>query len=321
MDAHCANVRAATLAREECLKTLHEAIRQKDFAVIGQLRLHQDDSRDDVLQQAKTLAPAVDAVAVTDCPYGVLHMSGLAVSAMLLQEGIDPVMHFSSRDRNRIALKSELLGAAALGVTSMLLKRGDPLPDDVQPTTKQVFDTGAKRMLATARQLSDFQVANGRPELFLGTIATVFDAKDAWKPTELAGKISAGARFLQTQICLDTDLLRRYMERLAAANLTWQSHVIVSIPVLTSASMAQWLYENLRGSVMPERIVREFENARDPEAFGIDLCANTIKALREIPGVSGVNLSTTGDPASVVAAVNQAIDQAAATRPSSSGGT
>lgn len=290
------------------MKTLHEAIRSNEFAVIGQLRLHQDDSREDVLAQARTLAPAVDAIAVTDCPYGVLHMSGLAVAAMLLQEGIDPVMHLSARDRNRIALKSELLGAAALGVTSFLLKRGDPLPDDVQPKTKQVFDTGGKRLLATAGQLSEFQVANGHPELFLGTIATVFDAGDTWKPTEIAGKISAGARFLQTQICLDVDLLKRYMNRFRAANLTWQCHVIVSIPVLTSATAARWLFENLRGSVMPERIVKDFDAAADPEAHGIELCANMIRELKKIPGVSGVNLSTTGDPTHVLAAVSQAAD-------------
>ena len=290
------------------MKTLHDAIRFNRFAIIGQLRLHQDDTRDDVLRQARTLAPVVDAVGVTDCPYGVLHMSGLAVSSLLLQDGIDPVLHLSARDRNRIALKSELLGAAALGVTSMLLMRGDPLPNEVQPVTKQVFDTGGKRLLASASQLSEFQVANGRPELFLGTIATVFDAKETWKPTELAGKISAGARFLQTQLCLDVDLLKRYVKRLAAAKLTWQCHVIVSIPVLTSPEMARWLYDNLRGSVMPEQLVRDFDDAKDPEAFGIDYCATMINELRQIPGVSGVNLSTTGDPASVVAAVNQAAD-------------
>lgn len=305
-----------------CVNTLHDAIRTKDFVLIGQLRLHQDDSREDVLRKAKTLAPVVDAVAVTDCPYGVLHMSGLAVSAMLLQEGIDPVMHLSSRDRNRIALKSELLGAAALGVTSFLLRRGDPLPNEVQPTSKQVFDTGGKRLLATAKQLSDFQVANGEPEFLLGTIATAFDPKDTWKPTEIAGKVSAGARFLQTQICLDIDLLKRYMKQLAAARLTWQCSVIVSIPVLTSADMAHWLYDNLRGGVMPERIVADFDQAKDPESHGIELCASMINELRGIPGVSGVNLSTTGSPASVVAAINQASQAAeGATRPSSSGGT
>lgn len=288
------------------MKTLKDSINTKELTLIGQLRLHQDDSRDDVLRQATTLASAVDAVAVTDCPYGVLHMSGLAVSALLLGEGIDPVVHFSSRDRNRIALKSDLLGAAALGVTSMILKRGEPLPDDVQPKSKQVFDTGAKRLLAAARQLSDFQLANGGPEPYLGTVATVFDAGSNWKPTELAGKVSAGARFVQTQICLDMDLLRRYVSRLAAAKVTWQCRVIVSVPVLTSAEMAHWLRESSRGSMIPEHVVRDFDRAKDPRAHGIEYCASVIRELRGMPGISGVNLSTTGEAGDVVAAIQRA---------------
>jgi len=288
------------------LKTLKDSIRTREFTLIGQLRLDQDDGREDVLRQAASLAPVVDAVAVTDCPYGVLHMSGLAVSALLLGEGIDPVMHFSSRDRNRIALKSDLLGAAALGVTSMILKRGEPVPNEVQPKTKQVFDTGAKRLLATAKQLSDFQLANGSQELNLGAVVTVFDAGPDWKPTELAGKVSAGARFVQTQICLDMDLLRRYVSRLAAAKVTWQCRVIVSVPVITSAEAAHWLRENLKGSTVPEHVVRDFDRAKDPRAHGIDYCASIIDELRGIPGISGVNLSTTGEPADVVAAIERA---------------
>lgn len=292
------------------VKTLKRALNDKagadGFALIGQLRLHQDDGRDEVLRQAELLSPAVDAVAVTDCPYGVLHMAGLAVASMLLERGIDPLMHLSSRDRNRIALKSELLGAAALGVTSFLLQRGDPLPQDIQPTTKQVFDTGAKRFLATAQQLNEFRQASGNSELFLGTLGTVFDPEDDWRPVELLAKVDAGARFIQTQICFDLELLARYMKFLVAARLPWRCRVIVSVPVLTSATEARWLYENLRGSVMPESVVQRFESAGDARRFGIEYAAETLNSLREIPGVSGANLSTPGDPAAVAAAVAQA---------------
>ncbi len=285
------------------MKTFREAIRSKEFSLLGQLRLHQDDSRDDVLAQARKLAPAVDAVSVTDCPYGVLHMSGLAVAALLLGEDIDPVLHLSSRDRNRIALKSELLGAAALGVTSFILKRGDPLPADAEPAIKQVFDSGAKRLIATARQLSDFEKANGRNQLNLGALATAFDPEPAWRPVELVAKAEAGASFFQTQICLDLELLERYLQALVAARLTWRSSIIVSVPVLSSAADARWLFENLRGSVMPEQVVHSFERAADERAFGIEYCARTIRALKEIPGVRGANLSTSGDPEAIVAAI------------------
>ena len=289
------------------MNTFRNSLDQKDFVVTGQLRLHENDSADDVVRQAETLADAVDAVAVTDCPYGVLHMAGLAVAALLLPRGIDPVLQFSSRDRNRLALKSELLGAAALGVTSFLLQRGDKLPDEVQPTKKQVFDTGAKRFLATAKHLSDFRKERGMDELNLGTMATIFNPEDDWIPNELKAKVDAGARFVQTQICLDPDLLRRYAGFLVSARITRQCRLIVSVPVLGSADNARWLYQNLRGSVVPQSVVARFEESSNPEVFGVELAAEMISAFREVPGVSGVNLSTTGDPEGIAQAVRLAL--------------
>ncbi len=288
------------------MKTFHGAVKEKDFTYTAQLRLHQESIRGDVVRQAECLAPAVDAISVTDCPYGVLHMAGLAVSALLLQCGIDPILQISSRDRNRIALKSELLGASALGVTSIMLQRGDKLPKQLHPKLKQVFDTGAKRALEMGRQLSVIQSARGDAELYLGTLATVFDPPSDWQPTELHSKIDAGARFIQTQICMDLDLLRRYMLILVASRSSWRCHIVVSVPVLTSVETARWLYDNLRGSVIPKSVLEGFENARDPEQFGIDLCAKTIRAIREIPGVGGVSISTTGRAEAIVAAIDQA---------------
>ena len=288
------------------MNTFRDAVGAGDFTVTAQLRLYQDSGRDDVVRQAQRLAPVVDAVAVTDLPHGVLHMSGLAAGAILLQQDIDPVLQLSARDRNRLALKSELLGAAALGVTSLLLQRGERLPGELQPEITQVFDTGAKKFLAAARQLGEYQLARGGPELLLGAMATVFDPAPGWQPAELNSKLDAGARFVQTQICLDLDLLRRYMAALVAAQVTWRCHVVVSVPVLTSAESARWLHENLRGSVVPESVVRRFEGAGDPEAFGVAYCAETVQAIREIPGIGGVNLSTTGDAELIVAAVDQA---------------
>ena len=292
--------------RADALNTFRDAVGAGDFTVTAQLRLYQDTGRDDVVRQAQRLAPVVDAVAVTDLPHGVLHMSGLAAGAILLQQGIDPLLQLAARDRNRLALKSELLGAAALGVTSLLLQRGERLPGELQPEITQVFDTGAKKFLAAARQLGEYQVARGAPELLLGAMATVFDPAPGWQPAELNSKLDAGARFVQTQICLDLDLLRRYMSALVAAQVTWRCHVVVSVPVLTSAESARWLYENLRGSVVPESVVGRFESARDQEAFGVAYCAETIQAIREIPGIGGVNLSTTGDAELIVAAVDRA---------------
>ena len=288
------------------LRTFRDALRSKDFALVGQLRLHQDDSRDDLIRQAERLSGAVDAVAVTDNPYGLVHMSGLAAASILLQQRIDPVLQLSARDRNRIALKSELLGAAALGVTSLVLQRGNRLPSDGQPQVKEVFDTGAKKFLAAAKELSAFQVAKGLPELFLGTMATVFDPDENWQPTELKAKVEAGAQFVQTQACLNLGVLRRYMKALVAAQVARRCHVLVSVPVLTSVESARWLVGSQRGAVIPDHLLGQFAQAKDAESFGIALGAETVRAIREIPGVGGVNLSTTGNPEAIAAVVEQA---------------
>lgn len=288
------------------MQTFKASLDQKDFAVTGQLRLHQDDTADDVVRQAERLVDVVDAVSVTDCPYGVLHMSGVAVAALLIPRGIDPVLQFSARDRNRIALKSELLGASALGVTSFLLQRGDKLPDEIQPVRKQVFDTGAKRFLATAKSLSDSREARGLPALNLGTMATLFNPEDDWEPRELIAKVDAGANFIQTQICLDPDLLRRWLSFLIEARVLHNSRLIVSIPVLSSAENARWLHKNLRGSVVPDAVVDGFFGAADGKRHGIEVAAGLIAAIRDIPGVCGVNLSTTGSADAIVEAVRLA---------------
>ena len=285
---------------------MREALGANEFAVTGQLTLHQDDSGEAVLRQARSLAVAVDAVTVTDCPYGVVHMSGVAVAGLLLRHEIDTVLHLSCRDRNRIALKSELLGAAELGVTSLILQRGDKLPKDARAGVKQVFDTRAKRLLATARQLSDFRVSRGQPAFFLGTLATVFEPDEDWEPAELKAKVEAGAEFVQTQLCLDVDRLRRYMRFLIAAQTTWRCRVIVSVPVITTVDAVRWLAENLRGSAVPRTVLNRFETAQDPETCGIDFCAETIREIREIPGVSGVNVTTTGGPDTILEALRQA---------------
>ena len=132
----------------------------------------------------------------------------------------------------------------------------------------QAFNPGIK-LIAILRDPVERAWSYYRHEMRLGAMATVFDPAEDWQPVELTAKLDAGARSVQTQICLDLELLRRYMKVLVAAQVIWCCHVVVSVPVLTSAHSARWLHENLRGCVVPESVARRFESARDPEAFGI----------------------------------------------------
>ena len=131
----------------------------------------------------------------------------------------------------------------------------------------------------------------------------VFNPKSGWKPTSLLAKVEAGARFIQTQLCFDVATLRRYMNHVVEAQLTWKTAVIVSVATLPSAMSAKWLRKNLRGSVVPKKVIRRLEQARDPEQEGIIICSELLQELGEVPGVSGAHLMTPGNLETIPAAI------------------
>ncbi len=303
-DAGCESVKQKQQTKGPIpLKTFHAAIRAQAFTLTGQLKLADGTTPTELLEQAELLRTFVDAVQVTDSPNGMVHMSPLAAASLLLQAGIDPVVQLSCRDRNRIALQSELLGAAAIGVSSLLLQRGDKLPRDYQPKTKQVFDIDAKQLVGTARAIQQDPRLVNAAKLFIGTIALAFDPVSEWKPAALLRRSDAGARFIQTQLCFDPEVLRRYVRQLSEAKLTHRVHVIVSLATLPSADTARWLRQHVRGSVIPKAVVRRMEQARDPEQEGVNICAELLQQVAEIPGVDGANLLTPGELETVPAAI------------------
>ena len=285
------------------MTTLDEALRTRDFVVTAQLQMTAETDRDSVIEQAEILGPVVDAVQVTSNPGGTLHMSTLAAASLLLQEGIDPVAHMNSRDRNRIALRSDLLGARALGIRSLLFQRGDELADDYRPKTRQVYDIGSKLLVRDAVKLNE---RNPAEPFTIGAVITAFKPKTTWRAKSVLAKADAGARFLQTQMCFDTELLRRYIERLVALEVTRRAQVIVTLGILPTAEMARWARNNLRGSVMPKAVIDRLEQSRDPEQEGVHICAEILAEVRDIPGIRGVNLLTPGDIGAIPAAISTA---------------
>jgi len=278
-------------------KSLHSALRNEDFVITAQLLLNEDTGRDGVLAQARSLAPSVDAISVPANPHGVVHMAGLAVASLLLAEGIDPVLHVASRDQNRIAIRSDLLGAAAIGVTSIVLERGDRMSQRLRPRAKtgKPAKIGALKMLKAAQRLSEYQVQQGAPELNLGTLATVVEPGEDWQPQALTIKADAGARFLQTRLCADAGLVRRYAAALVEEHFTHRCRVIVSVPVLPSAEAARWINEHRQTEVIPASVIRRIDNAASPQREGVEIAVELLQALRSTPGISGANLVSQGD--------------------------
>ena len=284
-------------------KTFRESIQNKEFVITAELNLARESDASAVIDQAAILSPRVDAIQVPDSPGGRVQMTPLTVSNILIQNGIDPIAHLSCRDRNRVALGSELLSLGATGVTSVLLLRGDELPGDHRPKVRQIFELGGMKLIETARALADDPTVASVPDFCIGTTATVFNPKAAWQPNSLLARVEAGARFIQTQLCFDMAALGRYMTHLVEAQLTWRTAIIVSLATMPSAVTARWLRENVRGSRVPKKVIRRLEQARDPEQEGVAICAELLQELSAIPGVSGANLMTPGDPATIPAAI------------------
>ena len=287
------------------MKRFQDAIRNRPFTVTADLALDRRTDAAGIRRQLRLLGPLVDAVQVPDAHDGRLQMCGLAAASILLAEGVDPVVHLTGRDRNRIALENDLLGLGAIGVTSVLLTRGEELPSAYKPPTRQVLELSGEDLVTTAVQLGADESIPAAPELCIGTAATVFAPKSGWKPRSLLARVDAGVDFVQTQVCFNMKSLRRYMTHLVESRLTWRCAVIVSLAVLPDAATARTMRQNLHGTVMPEKVVQRIARATDPRQEGVRLAVEKIERLREIPGVSGVNLMTPG-PAELLVEVIQA---------------
>jgi methylenetetrahydrofolate reductase (NADPH) len=277
------------------LKTFREAVQGEQFSISAELTVKRDSTADDVRRQADVLGNFVDGIQVTDNPYAWVQMSALSAAGILIDHGVDAVPIMTCRDRNRLALKSDLLGLQALGVTSLMLMRGPRVPKNHSVPASTVFDLSGRELIALASSLGDI--------FFIGTAVNIFRPKRGWRADALVAKAAVGARFMQTQLCFNMDILRHYMERFVAAKLTRNYSVMVSLSPLPSATTARWVKENMSDSRISDAVIQRMEDAKSPEQEGIAICAELMQEISGIPGVSGVNLMTTGDPEAIPAAI------------------
>ncbi len=284
--------------------TFKDALRTKEFVVTAHVNLPRGPDADSLIRQGEILRPAVDAVQLTDNPRAQVHMSGIAAAALLLQQGIDPIIHMTSRDRNRIALQSDLIGAAALGVTSVLLMRGKEIPGGKMLRVQNVFDTPAREIMAFIQHVKNAENDSLVSDFLVGATAIMFDPDADWTPDNLSVKCDAGANFVQMQLCFDMGVVRNYMARMVASKLTHRLYFIMALSPLPSANAARWMRDNVVGSLVPESIIERMEQASDPEREGVEICAELLQELATIPGVSGANLLTLGKLETIPAAID-----------------
>jgi methylenetetrahydrofolate reductase (NADPH) len=285
------------------LKTFQESTRTTDFTVSSEIFLKPETTSEMIREAADLLRDHVSGVLVTDNQFGHLHMSTLAAASLLIGNGVDPIVQLACRNRNRIALLSELLGAAALGVTSLMLIRGNRVPDGFNPRPKAVLDVDATELIATAAKMKNDERLQGLPDFFIGGLVTPHAPKAGWNPEKLRKKADAGAQFVQTHVCMNIPLLRTYMRHLVGTGLLRRLSVFVSLAIPGSADDARWLLENRPNIKIPDEILRRIEQAADAEQEGVRICAEQLQQLAEIPGVTGAHLVATRNLATIPAAI------------------
>ena len=287
------------------------ALKSGRFALTAEITPPVASERAELLARAMPLKGLADAVNVTDGAGARVHMSALASAAILNEAGIEPVLQLTCRDRNRLALQSDLLGAAALGIRNLLVLRGDDPSAGDQPEAKPVFDLDSRSLIATAVDIRDKgelppgRKVTGKAGFFIGAADLPIDPPAGWKPKSLLDKISAGAQFAQTQFCMDIDVVRRYIARLAEGGLTKKIAILIGVVPLRSAKSARWIKEHLYGAIIPDSIVERLDYAGDPAAEGRQICVDFIEQLAAIPGVAGAHVMAPNNDAAIPEVLTQ----------------
>jgi len=288
------------------MKIFRDELRKRDFVITAECFLKPETDAESIKYQAETLRDYVDGIVLTDNQYGQTHMSTLAAARLMLDNDVDPIVQLSCRNRNRIALMADLLGACALGVSSLLLIRGDRVPNGISPRPKAVLDMNVSELIATAAKLKSDDRLRSAADLCIGSTVTPHRPKADWVPEKLTSKADAGAQFLLAHANMDIRLLRNYMSHLIAAKLTRRVTIIASTVILTSADDARWLRDHRANISIPDPVVHRLENAADPREEGLAICAEHLSQLATIPGVSGANIIASTDLAMIPEVIDAA---------------
>ena len=277
---------------------LERVLRSGRFAVTSELNPPDSADPEDVYRAALVLAGVCDGINAVDASGAHCHMSSVAICALLTRAGYDPVYQVSCRDRNRIAIQGDLLGAAAMGVGNVLFITGDDVTVGDQPEAKRVFDFDSIQAIQTAKIMRDEAMfLSGRklttpPRLFLGAAANPFGPPYDWRPLRLAKKIAAGADFIQTQYCFDVPRFAAYMKRVRELGLHEKAFILAGVGPLRSERAAEFMRSKVPGVVIPDAVVERLRKTpkKQKRVEGKHICVEIIQQIREIEGVAGVHV-------------------------------
>jgi len=284
---------------------LSAALKSGDFIVTAELTPPVSTDPTDYINRALPLKGLATAVNVTDGAGAKAHLSSLAFSHFLVSAGLEPILQMTCRDRNRIALESDLLGALSLGIRNILVLTGDDPKAGDQPDAKPVFDFNSAAFLAMAQRirtegkLPPDTAIKGEHGFALGSTDAPIDPPADWNPKSLISKVEAGSDFIQTQFCMDIDVVRRYAAKLIERGVAQKVGILIGVCPIPSARSARWMKEKLFGTIIPDAIVDRLEGAADAKAEGRKICAEFMQALAEVPGIAGAHIMAPQSPSSM----------------------
>ncbi len=273
---------------------LHKKLLDKVFVFTAETTPPDAADKETLLKNVMPLKGIADAVNVTDSPGAKVHMSSLTASIILAQNDIDPILQLTVRDRNRLALQGDLVGASALGVNNILCLGGDNPKNGDQPETKIVNDVDSITLVATAHMMrKEKKFPSGRtidpaPKIFIGGAEVPTSGKP--NPDKILNKISKGVDFFQTQYVFDSKVLSEYMKILGDEGILEKTNFIIGLGPFASAKSAKWMNENLFGVDVPDQIIKRLEGAENQKEESKKICLELIESFRGIKGVNGVHL-------------------------------
>ena len=271
-------------------------LRAGHFAITSEIAPPDSADPDEIMRRAEMFDGVVDAVNATDGSGANCHLSSMGMCAILTRNGFSPIIQVSCRDRNRIAIQGDVLGAAAMGVASVLCLSGDDVSVGDHPEAKPVFDLDSISLTQTISMMRDEgRFLSGRrldcaPSLFIGSTINPFAPPISNRVDQLAKKISAGADFIQSQYCFDIPMLKSFMARAVGMGLAERAFILIGTGTLASAGMARWLSSNIPGVHIPDTIIDRLEGAAKPKSEGRKICVEMMQQIKEVEGVKGVHL-------------------------------
>lgn len=275
---------------------LEKLLRKGQFVVTGELGPPKSADKKVILAKAELLRGVVDAVNITDCQTAIVRMSSIAAAKILIDQGLEPTVQMTCRDRNRIAIQSDLLGAYALGARNVLCLTGDHQKFGNHPESRGVFDLDSIQLIKMVKDMRDKKVFLGgeemktSPRFFIGAAENPFADPFEIRAARLGKKVAAGADFIQTQIVFNVEKFACWMREVRKLGLDRQVFILAGVSPIKSLGMAKYMKRFVPGMDVPDNLIKRMEKAKDPQAEGVKICAEIISQVKKVKGVAGVHV-------------------------------